>query len=137
MKLITDQGPQFEGRLFQQLMKEAEIRKIRTTPYHPEGNAQCERFNRTLLNMLRTMPPECKGKWQEWVSSMTHAYNCTVSKTTRFAPYLLMFGRDPRIPIDNELELPLGREAATAQTYVERLKQGSHMALCRALFGSS
>ena len=122
-KLITDQGPQFEGRLFQQLMREAEIRKIRTTPYHPEGNAQCERFNRTLLNMLRTMPPECKGEWQEWVSSMTHAYNCTVSKTTGFGPYRLMFGRDLRIPIDNELELPSGREAATAQTYVERLKQ--------------
>ena len=38
-KLITDQGPQFEGQLFQNLMKEAKIRKIRTTPYHPEGNA--------------------------------------------------------------------------------------------------
>ena len=41
-KLLTDQGPQFEGRLFQQLMHEAQIWKIRTTPYHPEGNAQCE-----------------------------------------------------------------------------------------------
>ena len=122
-KLITDQGPQFEGNLFQQLVKEAKIRKIRTTPYHPEGNAQCERFNRTLLNMLRTMPPECKGEWQEWVSSMTHAYNCTVSKTTGFTPYLLMFGRDPRIPIDNELALPSQREKADAKTYVQRLKQ--------------
>ena len=37
-----DQGPQFKGRLFQQLMGEARIRKIRTTPYHPEGNVQCE-----------------------------------------------------------------------------------------------
>ena len=44
-KLITDQGSQFEGRLFQNLTKEAKIRKIRMTPYHPEGNAQCERFN--------------------------------------------------------------------------------------------
>ena len=59
-KLLTDQGPQFEGRLFQQLMHEAQIRKIRTTPYHPEGNAQCERFNRTLLGMLGTMPIESK-----------------------------------------------------------------------------
>ena len=41
-KLITDQGPQFEGRLFQNLTKEAQIQKIRTTPYHLEGNAQCE-----------------------------------------------------------------------------------------------
>ena len=44
-KLITDQGPQFKGKLFQQLAKEANLRKIRTTPYHLEGNAQCERFN--------------------------------------------------------------------------------------------
>ena len=31
-KLITDQGPQFEGRLFQQFLHEAQIQKIRTTP---------------------------------------------------------------------------------------------------------
>ena len=107
-KLLTEQGPQFEGRLFQQLMHEAQIRKIRTTPYHPEGNAQCERFNRTLLGMLGTMPIESKKEWQEWVSAMTHAYNCTISKTTGFAPYFLMFGREPKIPIDRELNL-LGR----------------------------
>ena len=41
-KLITNQGPQFEGQLFQNLTKEAKIRKIRTTPYHLKGNAQCE-----------------------------------------------------------------------------------------------
>ena len=73
-----DQGPQFEGKLFCHLMEEAKIRKIRTTPYHPEGNAQCERFNRTLLNILGTMPSNAKKEWQEWVSSMTHAYNCKV-----------------------------------------------------------
>ena len=105
-KLLPDQGPQFEGRLFQQLMHEAQIWKIRTTPYHPEGNAQCERFNKTLLGMLGTMPIESKKEWQERVLAMTHAYNCTISKTTGFAPYFLMFGREPEIPIDRELNLP-------------------------------
>ena len=41
MKLITDQGPQFKEKLFQKLTEEAKIRKIRMTPYHTEGNAQC------------------------------------------------------------------------------------------------
>ena len=36
------------------------------------------------------MPVESKKEWQEWVSAMTHAYNCTVSKTTGYSPYFLM-----------------------------------------------
>ena len=36
-KLTTDQGPQFEGKLFQQLREEAKIRKIITTPYHQKA----------------------------------------------------------------------------------------------------
>ena len=44
-KLITDQGSCFESRLFKSLMCEAQIGKIRTTPYRPQGNAQVERFN--------------------------------------------------------------------------------------------
>ena len=121
-KLITDQGPQFEGKLFQQLAREANMRKIRTTPYHPEGYAQCEQFNRTLLNMLGTMPPNAKKEWQEWVSAMTHAYNCTISRTTGFAPYYLMFGREPKIPIDIELNLLSRREEVTPRTYVWKIK---------------
>ena len=131
-KLITDQGPQFEGKLFQQLMHEAQIHKIRTTPYHPEGNAQCERFNRTLLGILGTMPIKAKKEWQEWVSAMTHAYNCTVSKTTGFAPYFLMFGREPKIPIDIELNLLTQREEGGAKTYVDRLKQKLEWAFAKA-----
>ena len=122
-KLITDQGPQFEGKLFHKLTEKANIRKIRMTPYHPEGNAQCERFNRTLLGMLGTMPPNAKKDWQDWVSAMTHVYNCTVSKTTGFAPYYLMFNREPKIPTDIELNLPSSREEVTPRTYVDRLKQ--------------
>ena len=44
-ELITDQGGAFESKLFKALMKEAGVKKIRTTPYRPQGNAQCERFN--------------------------------------------------------------------------------------------
>ena len=73
--------------------------------------------------MLGTMPPDAKKEWQEWVSAMTHAYNCTVSKTTRFAPYYLMFGREPKIPIYIELNWPSTQEEVAPKTYVDRLKQ--------------
>ena len=121
-KLISDQAPQFESKLFTALMVEAKIKKIRTTPYHPQGNAQCERFNRTLIGMLGTLPNEVKSEWQEWISSMTHSYNCTICRSTGFSPYFLMFGREPRIPINLEFNLLNGREVVDAKTYVDRLR---------------
>ena len=102
VKILTDQAKDFNGLLFSALCCEAKIRKMRTSPYHPQTNGQTERFNRTLMTMLGTLPTEEKLNWQDWVSNLTHAYNCMATKVTGFSPYFLMFGREPRIPVDEE-----------------------------------
>lgn len=78
----------------------AGIQKSHTTPYHPMGNGLAERFNRTLGNMIRALPVESKAKWPQLLQTLTFSYNCTVHETTGFAPFYLMFGRIPRLPID-------------------------------------
>ena len=61
-KILTDQGQTFNGKLFTALCKEAKILKLRTSPYHPQTNGQPERFNRTLMTMLGTLPEDKKSK---------------------------------------------------------------------------
>ena len=128
-RILTDQGQCFEGKLFKALCKEARVRKMRTTPYHPMGNGQAERFNRTLLTMLGTLPSDQKLNWQSWVNDLVQSYNCSVSGVTGFSPYFLMFGRKPRLPVDDEFEVtfPLVRPRSTHQ-YVEKLKERLHWA---------
>ncbi|KAK7915752.1 hypothetical protein WMY93_011513 [Mugilogobius chulae] len=99
-RLHSDQGANFESALIAELLCVAGVQKSHTTPYHPMGNGSCERMNRTLGNMIRALPPRAKHRWPDALKSLTFAYNCTVHETTGFAPFLLMFGRVPRLPVD-------------------------------------
>ncbi|CAI5692272.1 unnamed protein product [Oreochromis niloticus] len=121
-RLHSDQGPDFESHLIQELCKIMGIRKIRTTPYHPRGNP-VERFNRTLLGMLGTLEEKDKTQWHNYVKPLVHAYNCTKNDTTGFAPYELMFGRQPRLPVDLAFGLPFNNKSFKSHSrYITKLK---------------
>ena len=71
--------------------------------------------------MLGTLPTHAKKNWQEWVTTLTHAYNCTVSSATGFSPYFLMFERTPKIPLDIEMGVTLiEQEQTSSQNYAKK-----------------
>lgn len=129
-RLHSDQGANFESALIAELLNVAGVQKSHTTPYHPMGNGSCERMNRTLGNMIRALPPRAKHRWPEALKSLTFAYNCTVHETTGYAPFLLMFGRVPRLPVDvifgSVLDDP---EVVDYDRYIESLRRDMREAM--------
>ena len=133
-KFISDQGRNFESDLIKELCKIAGVKKWHTTPYHPQGNGQCERFNSTLCNMLGTLSEEEKSDWKSYLGCMTHAYNCTKHASTTYSPYFLMFGRHPRLPIDVEFGLPKHNcgDNSSKSRYVQKLRRRLNYAFKKA-----
>lgn len=123
-RIHHDQGGEFENQLFEQLQKYCDITGSRMTPYHPQGNGQAERFNRTLLQMLRTLTESQKSNWKDSLNKLLYAYNCTRSELTGFSPFYLLYGRSPRLPVDVLFGLNSEAPTSNQKEYVEKWKHG-------------
>ena len=98
--LMSDQGKEFINELLKDLCTYLGIKKLRTTPYHPQSNGAVERTHQTLRRMIGKLEMKKRRDWPEHLSSVTLAYNATRSQITGYSPYFLMLGRRPRLPID-------------------------------------
>ena len=73
--------------------------------------------------MLGTLPTHAKKNWQEWVATLTHAYNCTVSSVTGFGPCFLMFGQTLKIPLEIEMGVTLIiQKSASYQNFAKKVQ---------------
>eukprot|EP00731_Ephydatia_muelleri_P029866 Em0021g389a len=104
--LLSDNGSEFCNALNDQLSEMLGIKRRLTTPYHPQVNGLDERFNQTLQNMLVKYVSSKKDMWSHYLDTCAFAYMYNTSRhdSTKYTPFMLMFGRRATLPIDVELE---------------------------------
>ena len=122
--MLTDQGRNFESELIKEMCARLKIDKRTTSAYHPQCNGQTERFNRTMNSMLAQYVGTSQTDWDQWLPSVLFAYRTAVHESTGFSPYQLLFGRDPKQPIDFSIPAPLSQTVpAFNHSYFSALKR--------------
>ena len=99
--LRTDGGTEYLGVMMQYLF-ETGIQHQANTPYSPQSNGLAERYNRSIMDMVRPMmlqsgvPKEC---WAEAVSTAVYLKNRTLTSalTDGKTPYEKFFGMKPKV----------------------------------------
>jgi len=94
--IITDQGTQFEGELFNSLSNTFGFKHIHTTAYHPQTNGMIERFHRSLKTSLRclTVTPN----WTSSLSLVLLGWRNTIHSATGASPAQMLFGVGTTFP---------------------------------------
>lgn len=107
LRIHSDQGREFELRLFTPLCRLLEIEKLRTTSYRPQSDGMIERFNRTLQQMLAMFLNENYDDWDDHLPYLTSAYRTSVQESTKCSPNRIMLGRETSLLIDVMVESPI------------------------------
>ena len=95
--LHSDQDANLTSKLVSLLCDHLGINQTRTTAYHPQGNGQVERFNRTLEAMLSKTIQQNQRDWDQHLPIVMFAYRTAIHEATGYTPFHVTFGRSPYV----------------------------------------
>ena len=99
--LISDNGLQFDSKAFRKYCFDLGIKNRYSTPAYLQGNGQAEAVNKVIMNGLKKRLDDAKGRWVEKLPHVLWTYRTTPQKSTRETPFLMTYGAEAVIPLEN------------------------------------
>ena len=106
--IVTNNGPQFDSRVYRNFYSKLKIKNLYSTPWYPQINGHTEAFNKTVISVLKKRLHSAKGKWVDELLGVLWAYKTTSWKPTRVSPFSHTYGMEAIIPI--EIGMPTVRK---------------------------
>ena len=125
----TDNGSPLNSVAFQRYAENSGFKHRRITPLWPRANAQAEAFNKPTMKAVRTAIVEWKN-WQQELHRFLRQYKASPHPSTKYSPYRLMFGREPRttLPQQKDGHVKTQTEVKAAQKYARAKSRMKHYA---------
>ena len=115
-KVISDNGPPFNGHEIKRYMEMCGIEFNTITPLWPQGNSEAESFMKPLLKSILTARTEGRN-WKKELYTFLLNYRATPHCTTRIPPAELLFNRVIRtkLPQPTTSSQPLNKHAVARE----------------------
>jgi len=73
--LLSDNGPGYLSRQFNDYLRLVEVRHIIASPYHPQTNGKIERYHRTIKGQIKLVPYETPAELKDAIKAFIEYYN--------------------------------------------------------------
>jgi hypothetical protein len=99
-KAITvDNGTQFDSEAFREFCEQIGTKIHFASVRHPESNGLVERANGIIMiGIMKLIFNQPRGKWSDELIKVVWSHNTTISRSTGFTPFKLLFGDEAITP---------------------------------------
>ena len=100
-QITTDNGSEFDSNEFRSILQRYGIKRVPTTPGHPQSNGKVERLNYELLQRIQRISHEPENKidcWDLYIQRALFAFAVHTNARTGMSPFKLQYGIEPRLP---------------------------------------
>lgn len=98
--IICDRDPRWTSDFWRGVAKYLRTKMSLSSSHHPQHDGQTEIVNRFLEVMLRAFVSNNRETWALWLPLLEWAYNASIHSSMGTSPNFLMFGFEPKSPID-------------------------------------
>ncbi|KAF0706282.1 hypothetical protein AaE_014191 [Aphanomyces astaci] len=99
-RLLYDCGSNFVSELATTMYTTLGINKLASAAYHPQGQGLVERFNHTIIQMLKIYVNDHQTDCDTYLPRLLFAHRTSHHETLGDSPYFCLFGRDLTLPLD-------------------------------------
>ncbi|KAJ1127628.1 hypothetical protein NDU88_006024 [Pleurodeles waltl] len=107
--IISDRGPQYISRFWNQFCKILGIQVALSSGFHPQTNGQTERLNQGLEQYLRSFCNATQSNWAPYLPLAEFSYNNSLHSASKVSPFYGSYGFHPRAfptPLRDNSNLP-------------------------------
>lgn len=99
-QLLSDNGTNFTSEVAKSFSQTLGIKTLYGSAYHPQTQGLVERFNGTLMGMLKMHVSEAQTDWDVYLPRVLFAYRTSYHEALGDTPFFTLYGRDPALPMD-------------------------------------
>ena len=104
---LSHRGTNFLSKLVKETCKLFGTYQKFSSAYHPQTNGVQERYHATLIQSLSMYVDSHQKDWDVFLPAVLFSYRaCPATRSTGHSPFMLLYGREPTLPLDIHLTVP-------------------------------